>query len=44
MEKVRRQRLLEVGFNFTCDCDACENNWPKIQDLMDIAKVIKFKY
>ncbi|XP_069188801.1 SET and MYND domain-containing protein 4-like [Procambarus clarkii] len=28
-----RRLTLMTNFNFTCTCDACENNWPIIRDL-----------
>lgn len=39
MKIIQRQTMLKAGFNFDCTCDACENNWPTIQELMDMAMV-----
>lgn len=33
MEKKRRRALLQEGYHFLCDCNACENDWPLYEDL-----------
>lgn len=31
VSKAERQAFLQKKFNFTCDCQACSENWPHVR-------------
>ncbi|XP_063587431.1 SET and MYND domain-containing protein 4-like [Penaeus indicus] len=43
MEKKKRRALLQEGYQFLCNCNACENNWPLFKDLSNSLTLICLK-